>query len=84
MKPEGYPELFYVGIILRQPLTGLSTSLDKIQKNPDQMRRMVRAFIRASRAFKNEKAEFVAFAQKRFALSKGVILQLRAHVFDET
>ena len=82
MKREGYPELFYVGNILRQPLTGLSTSVEKIQKNSDQVRRMVRAFLRASRAFKNEKTEFVAFAQKRFALSRSVTEEAYDYLVD--
>ena len=43
---------------------------------------MVRAFIRASRAFKNEKAEFVGFAQKRFALSKSVTEEAYDYLVD--
>lgn len=82
MKREGYRELFYVGNILRQPLTGLSTSQEKIQKSPDQVRRITRAFVRASRAFKNEKNEFVAFAQKRFALSKSVTEEAYDYLVD--
>lgn len=82
MKKEGYRELFYVGNILRQPLTGLSTSQEKIQKSPDQVRRITRAFVRASRAFKSEKNEFVAFAQKRFALSKSVTEEAYDYLVD--
>ena len=44
LKKEGYHELFYAGKILQRPLTGLATSLEKIQKNPGQVQRMVRAF----------------------------------------
>lgn len=82
MKKEGFNELLYVGKILNQPLTGLATSMDKIQKNPEQIRRMVRAFVRASRAFKNERAEFVAFAQKKFSLSKDVTEEAYDYLID--
>src|SRR5687768_11035718 len=52
LKKEGYRELFYVGKILQQPLTGLATSREKIQKNPQQIQRMMRAFVRSMQAFK--------------------------------
>jgi NitT/TauT family transport system substrate-binding protein len=34
LKKEGYHELVYAGKILQRPLTGLATSVEKIQKNP--------------------------------------------------
>ena len=52
LKKEGYHELVYAGKILQRPLTGLATSVEKIQKNPGQVQRMVRAFVRATRALK--------------------------------
>src|SRR6185369_12482007 len=52
LKKEGYHELVYAGKILQRPLTGLATSLEKIQKNPAQVQHMVRAFLRATRALK--------------------------------
>src|SRR5689334_3676813 len=73
LKKEGYHELVYAGKILQRPLTGLATSLDKIQKNPAQVQRMVRAFLRATRALKTERAGFIAFAQKRYGYSKEIM-----------
>ena len=70
MKKEGYNELFYAGKVLQRPLTGLATTTDKIRKNPQQVQRMVNAFLRATRALKNERAGFIAFAQKKFGYSK--------------
>jgi ABC-type nitrate/sulfonate/bicarbonate transport system substrate-binding protein len=70
MKKEGYNELFYAGKVLQRPLTGLATTTDKIRKNPQQVQRMVNAFLRATRALKNERAGFIGFAQKKFGYSK--------------
>ena len=73
LKEEGYHELVYAGKILQRPLTGLATSLEKIQKNPAQVQRMVRAFLRATRALKTERAGFIAFAQKKYGYSKEIM-----------
>jgi ABC-type nitrate/sulfonate/bicarbonate transport system substrate-binding protein len=70
MKKEGYNELFYAGKVLQRPLTGLATTTDKLRKNPQQVQRMVNAFLRATRALKSERADFIAFAQRKFGYSK--------------
>jgi NitT/TauT family transport system substrate-binding protein len=72
MRKEGYQELFYAGKILQRPLTGLATTTEKIRKNPNQVQRMVRAFVRASRALRTEREGFIAFAQKKFGYSRDV------------
>jgi NitT/TauT family transport system substrate-binding protein len=73
MKKEGYRELFYAGKVLQRPLTGLATTTEKIKKNPRQVQRMVRAFLRTTRALKSERNDFLVFAQKKFGFSKEVI-----------
>jgi ABC-type nitrate/sulfonate/bicarbonate transport system substrate-binding protein len=73
MKKDGYRELFYAGKVLHRPLTGLATTTDKIKKNPRQVQRMVRAFLRTTRALKSERNEFLAFAQKKFGFTKEVV-----------
>lgn len=82
MKKEGYNELLYVGKILQRPLTGLATSTGKIEKNPGQVQRMVRAFVRATRALKSERAGFISFAQKKFGYSKEVIEEAYKYLVD--
>jgi ABC-type nitrate/sulfonate/bicarbonate transport systems, periplasmic components len=73
MKKDGYRELFYAGKVLQRPLTGLATTMDKIKRNPRQVQRMVRAFLRTTRSLKSERNEFLAFAQKKFGFTKDVI-----------
>jgi ABC-type nitrate/sulfonate/bicarbonate transport system substrate-binding protein len=73
MKKDGYRELFYAGKVLQRPLTGLATTTEKLKKNPRQVQRMVRAFLRTTRALKSERNEFLAFAQKKFGFTKDVL-----------
>ncbi len=82
LKKEGYNELFYAGKILHEPLTGLVTTTDKIKRNPDQIHRTMRAFVRGMRAFKNERARFISFAQKKFGISKDVTEESYAYLVD--
>jgi NitT/TauT family transport system substrate-binding protein len=72
MRKEGFNELVYAGKILQRPLTGLATTTEKIRKNPNQVQRMVRAFLRATRALKSEREGFIAFTQKKFGYPKDV------------
>jgi NitT/TauT family transport system substrate-binding protein len=82
LKKEGYHELVYAGKILQRPLTGLATSVEKIQKNPGQVQRMVRAFVRATRALKSERAGFIAFAQRKYGYSKEVMEEAYKYLID--
>jgi len=82
LKKEGYHELVYAGKILQRPLTGLATSLEKIQKNPGQVQRMVRAFLRSTRALKAERAGFISFAQKKYGYSKDVMEEAYKYLVD--
>ena len=82
LKKEGYHELVYAGKILQRPLTGLATSVEKIQKSPGQVQRMVRAFVRATRALKSERAGFIAFAQKKYGYSKDVMEEAYKYLID--
>ena len=82
LKKEGYHELVYAGKILQRPLTGLATSVEKIQKNPGQVQRMVRAFVRATRALKTERASFIVFAQKKYGYSKDVMEEAYKYLID--
>ncbi len=82
LKKEGYHELVYAGKILQRPLTGLATSLEKIQKNPSQVQRMVRAFLRSTRALKAERTGFISFAQRKYGYSKEVMEEAYKYLVD--
>ena len=82
LKKEGFHELVYAGKILQRPLTGLATSVEKIQKNPGQVLRMVRAFVRTTRALKAERAGFISFAQRKYGLPKEIVEEAYKYLVD--
>src|ERR1051325_90328 len=82
LRKEGYRELVYVGKILQQPLTGLVTSRDNIRRKPEQIQRVMRAFVRGMRAFKSDRPDFISFAQKKFGLSKDVTEETYDYLLD--
>ena len=82
LRKEGYHELVYAGKILQRPLTGLATSTEKIQKNPGQVQRMVRAFVRATRALRTDRAGFISFAQRKYGYSKELMEEAYKYLID--
>lgn len=70
MKKKGFKELLFAGNYLAQPLTGIVTSASKLEKNSDQVRRMLRAYLLSLRRLRQEKTEVVDFIAKRFGLER--------------
>lgn len=68
MKQKGFKELIFAGKVMSQPLTGLATSREKAEKNPQQLKKMLRGFIQTMRAVKQDKADVIDFIAKKFAL----------------
>ena len=68
MKQKGFKELIYAGKVMSQPLTGLATSKDKVEKQPDQARRMLRGFIRSMKAMRDDRKGVTEFIAKKFSL----------------
>jgi ABC-type nitrate/sulfonate/bicarbonate transport system substrate-binding protein len=68
MKQKGFKELIYAGKVMSQPLTGLATSKDKMERQADQARRMLRAFLRSMKAMKDDRREVTDFIAKKFSL----------------
>jgi NitT/TauT family transport system substrate-binding protein len=68
MRQKGFKELIYAGKVMSQPLTGLATSKDKMEKQADQARRMLRAFLRSMKAMKDDRKEVTDFIAKKFSL----------------
>ncbi len=68
MKQKGFKELLFAGKVLSQPLTGLATSKDKAEKNPEQVKKMLRGFLRTLRAVGEDKKGATEFITKNFGL----------------
>jgi ABC-type nitrate/sulfonate/bicarbonate transport system substrate-binding protein len=68
MKQKGFKELIFAGKVMSQPLTGLASSREKVEKNPEQVKKMLRGFLRTMRAVKQDKAGVTEFIARKFAL----------------
>lgn len=82
MKQKGFKELIFAGKVISQPLTGIATTKDKIERNPYQIKKVLRGFLRALNAVKRERKEVTDFIARRFNLDPqiadetyGVVLQ---------
>lgn len=72
MKQSGFTELAFAGNHLKEPLTGFSASVEKLDKNPQQVRRVLRGYLRSMRAFRQDKKDAVEFIARRFRLETAV------------
>ena len=68
MKQKGFKELIFAGKVMSQPLTGLASSKDKAEKNPEQLKKMLRGFLRTLRAVREDKKGVTEFIAKKFSL----------------
>jgi NitT/TauT family transport system substrate-binding protein len=65
---KGFKELIFTGKVLTQPLTGIATSRERIERNPEQIKKMLRGFLRSLKAVKEDKRDVVEFIGRRFGL----------------
>lgn len=68
MKRKGFPELSFAGGLLPEPLTGIATSVAKLEKNPEQIRKLLRGYLRSLRALRQERGDVTQFIGQRFNL----------------
>lgn len=72
MKQKGFRELAFAGNYLKEPLTGFSASTEKLEKNPQQVKKVLRGFLRSMKAFRQEKKDATDFIARRFRLEPQV------------
>jgi NitT/TauT family transport system substrate-binding protein len=65
---KGFKELIFTGKVLTQPLTGIATSRERIERKPEQIKKMLRGFLRSLKAVKEDKKDVVEFIGRRFGL----------------
>jgi NitT/TauT family transport system substrate-binding protein len=65
---KGFKELIFAGKVFIQPLTGLATSRERIDRNPEQIKKMLRGFLRSLKAVKEDKKDVVEFIGRKFGL----------------
>lgn len=68
MRQKGFKELMFAGNVMQQPLTGIAATKEKIEKNPEQVKKVLRGFLRALRAMRQEKKDVIEFIGRKFSL----------------
>lgn len=76
LKQKGFKELQFAGALLARPATGLAAAREKIESNPEQVKQVIRGFLRSRKAFKQDKKEVIEFIGRKFILEP--------HVAEET
>lgn len=74
-KQKGFRFLGSAGDVLHIPFTGLSTTAAKIQRNREQVKRMIQAQIDAMRWIKSQKAEAIQFLRQFFSTDEATALE---------
>lgn len=82
MKQKGFKELIFAGKIMSQPLTGIATTKEKIEKKPGQVKKVLRGFLNSLKAVRQERKELTEFIGRKFNLEPqvadeayGIVLQ---------
>jgi len=66
---SGFTNLLYLGDVVNLRLGGFAVTTDKIQRNPDQILRVVRATLKGVRFLKNNKPETLAIMRDYLKIS---------------
>ena len=72
MKQKGFKEMVFAGKVFSEPLTGIATSKEKLEKNKAQVVKMLRGFMRSLKAVHEEKKDFTDFIGRKFNLEPRV------------
>ena len=75
MKQKGFNELAFAGDYMKEPLTGFSASNEKLEKNPQQVKKVLRGFLRSMRAFRQDRKDATDFIARRFRLEPQVAIE---------
>ena len=82
-KHQGYRDLIKVGdMISVSPTTGLVTTTDKLEKEPQKIRRTIRAVTRAVDFAKTRRADTVQFIVNQYKMSKEVSESVYEAIID--
>jgi NitT/TauT family transport system substrate-binding protein len=65
----GFPSVLYLGDAVNLRLGGFATTTDKIQRNPEQISRVIRATLKGVRFLKNNKPETLAIMRDYLKIS---------------
>ncbi|MGE5220431.1 MAG: ABC transporter substrate-binding protein [Chloroflexota bacterium] len=72
LERKGFRKILFVGDLIPSPLSGLGTRLERIQKQPQEIQRMVRATLRGIHYAKSHRQESVRSIMKWVGLDQGL------------
>jgi len=72
LERKGFRKILFVGDLIPSPLAGLGTRIEKIQKQPDEIQRLVRATLRGIQFTKSNKQESVRSIMKWSEMDQGL------------
>jgi ABC-type nitrate/sulfonate/bicarbonate transport system substrate-binding protein len=72
MKQKGFRELAFAGNYLKEPLTGFAASTEKLDKQPQQVKKVLTGFLRSMDAFRKERNDAVEFIARRFRVEPSI------------
>ena len=72
LERKGFRKILFVGDLIPSPLAGFGTRLEKIQKQPDEVQRLVRATLRGIQFAKTNKQESVRSIMKWTDMDQGL------------
>jgi ABC-type nitrate/sulfonate/bicarbonate transport system substrate-binding protein len=72
MKQKGFKELIFAGKDISEPVIGIGASREKVAKDPKQVKRVLRAFLRSLSAVKQDEQQVIEFTSRRFKLDPRV------------
>jgi NitT/TauT family transport system substrate-binding protein len=75
MKQKSFNELAFAGDYMKEPLTGFSATNEKLEKNPQQVRKVLRGFLRSMSAFRQDRKDATDFIARRFRLEPQVAIE---------
>ncbi len=83
MREKGFKELIFTGKVMPPlPNTGIAASREKIEKNPEQVRKVLRGFLETLKAVRKESKEFIGFMGRRFNLEPQVAEEVYGYMLD--
>jgi NitT/TauT family transport system substrate-binding protein len=68
MKQKGFKEMMFAGDVISDPLNGIVTSKEKLGKNTEQVKKVLRGFLRALKAVRTDKRDVSEFMAAKYNL----------------
>jgi len=81
-RDKGFKELVFAGKYVSEPFVGIATSDEKLQTNPSQVKRFLRAFLRSLKAIKTMPKEATSFIARAYKLEPAIAAEIYQTTFE--